>query len=475
MTVTAKQPTAADMDAPSHAQGLGDKSSIWFKLSPLLKGGLDNPLHILMQMAERYGPVIPINLANQRIILLSEPEHFKHVLVTKADAYIKYFDGLKPIFGKSMITNDGVLWQKIRMPQQPAFHPDMFAEYIPYFLDAIRTKMGIWSEVAKSGETIEMVEQTWTLAADMICKALFDRDMPFNPHFVFKCVKTYTDVMNHKEIRLKRQAGEIFEITEEDAAKAMETWASVPPAVFAADPREERERTLLKMIEAAVADPTMPEFDQQQAIDELKQYLWAGTETTALTLAWALYETARNPEAAERIRKEGEQVYGDREPTAADYSALAYTRAVIQETMRIYPPIWGLIRVANEHDEIGGKQITSRRPRGAVRLWRASQSALLGSAGGVPSRALDGRCRQEAGEVFLPAVRRRQALVHRRRHEPGREHARPVAAAAPLPARVRRHRSGRHQRHRDADAQGRPQVQDPRAELAGSKPARRLG
>ena len=307
MTVTAKQPTAAESHAPSHAQGLGDKSSIWFKLTPLLKGGLDNPLHIIMQMAERYGPVIPINLANQRIILLSEPEHFKHVLVTKADAYIKYFDGLKPIFGKSMITNDGVLWQKIRMPQQPAFHPDMFAEYIPYFLAAIRTKMDIWSDVAKSGETIEMVEQTWTLAADMICKALFDRDMPFNPHFVFKCVKTYTDVMNHKEIRLKRQAGEIFEITDEDAAKAMEVWASVPPAVFGADPREERERTLLKMIEAAVADPSMPEFDQQQAIDELKQYLWAGTETTALTLAWALYETARHPEAAERIRKEGER------------------------------------------------------------------------------------------------------------------------------------------------------------------------
>ena len=57
-----------------------------------------------------------------------------------------------------------------------------------------------------------MVEQTWTLAADMICKALFDREMPFNPHFVFKCVKTYTNVMNHKAIRLKKVAGEEFEI-----------------------------------------------------------------------------------------------------------------------------------------------------------------------------------------------------------------------------------------------------------------------
>jgi cytochrome P450 len=302
--------------------------------------------------------VITVNLQSQRIVLLTEPEHFKHVLVTKADDYIKYFDGLKPIFGKSMITNDGALWQKIRMPQQPAFHPDMFAEYIPYFLAAIRTKMDLWAGLAKTGETFEMVEQTWTLAADMICKALFDRDMPFNPHVVFKCVKTYTDVMNHKSIRLKKVAGEAFEITEEDAAKAMEVWAGVPPIVIAADPREERERTLLTMIEAAVADPSVPEFDQQQAVDELKQYLWAGTETTALTLAWALYLTSKHPEAAERIRREGETTYGDREPTAADYSSLAFTRAVIQETMRLYPPIWGLIRVASKADSIGGKAVS---------------------------------------------------------------------------------------------------------------------
>ncbi|MEQ1719075.1 MAG: cytochrome P450, partial [Hyphomicrobium sp.] len=284
-------------------------------------------------------------------------EYFKHVLVTKADNYIKYFDGLKPIFGKSMITNDGALWQKIRMPQQPAFHPDMFAEYIPYFLKAIQAKMDIWAKLAKTGETFEMVEQTWTLAADMICKALFDRDMPFNPHVVFKCVKTYTDVMNHRDIRLRMQAGEIFELTEEDASKAIEAWIDVPPAVMSANPREDREHTLLKMIEAATADPHIPEFDTQQALDELKQYLWAGTETTALTLAWALYEVSRKPEMAERIRAESVAVFGDREPTAADYSALAYTRAVIQETMRIYPPIWGLIRVAVADDVIGGKEI----------------------------------------------------------------------------------------------------------------------
>jgi len=342
--------------ATSHVHQLGEESSVWFALTPLLKGP-DNPMTVIMQMAERYGGVIPIRLQSQRVVLLSDPEHFKRVLVTKADDYIKYFDGLKPIFGKSMITNDGALWQKIRMPQQPAFHPDMFAEYIPYFLQAIRTKMDNWANLARTGETVEMVEQTWTLAADMICKALFDRDMPFNPHVVFKCVKTYTDVMNHKSIRLKKVAGEEFEITEESAAKAVELWGGVPDLVMATNPREFRERTLFKLIQDAVDDPSVPEFDRQQAVDEMKQYLWAGTETTALTLAWALYLTSKYPEAADRIRREGEQVYGDREPTAADYSALAYTRAVVQETMRIYPPIWGLIRTAAKHDEIDGKEI----------------------------------------------------------------------------------------------------------------------
>ena len=343
----------------AHTQGLGEQESIWFKLAALHKGENPNPMRVLQQLTERHGGVIVVNMGSERVVFLSEPEHFKRVLVTKVDDYIKYFDGLKPIFGKSMITQDGALWQKIRMPQQPAFHPDMFAEYVPYFLTAIRSKMETWADLARSGETVEMVEQTWTLAADMICKALFDREMPFNPHVVFKYVKTYTDVTNHKSVRLKKVSGEEFEITEEATAKAMEVWASVPPEVIAAHPREARERTLLRMIEAAVADPTIPEFDQQQAVDELKQYLWAGTETTALTLAWALYETSRRPDIAERIRREGDEVYGaaGREPTAGDYSALAYTRAVIQETMRMYPPIWGLIRIAAKDDVIGDKQI----------------------------------------------------------------------------------------------------------------------
>ena len=292
----------ADMNvAYSPEHGLGEEQSIWFKLTPLL--AQENPMQVLMALSEKYGGVIPINLKNQRVILLSEPAHAERMLVSNADNYTKYFEGLRPIFGKSMITIDGALWQKIRSPQQAAFHPNMFEVYFPYLMAAINSKMARWKKFAETGETIEMVEETWTLAADMVCKALFDREMPFNPHFVFGQVKTYTDVMNHKSIRLKKVSGDLVEITQEDAAKAMQVWGSIPDTVVGANILEHREKTLLRMIEAAEADPSFPEFDHQQVIDEMKQYLWAGTETTALTLAWSLYllsQTSRGARAHSR-------------------------------------------------------------------------------------------------------------------------------------------------------------------------------
>jgi cytochrome P450 len=346
----------ADMTvAYSASHGLGEEQSIWYKLTPLLNQ--ENPMQVLMALSDKYNGVVPINLKNHRIVLLSEPAYAERVLVSNADNYTKYFDGLRPVFGRSMITIDGALWQKIRAPQQPAFHPTMFEVYFPYLMSAIDSKMARWAKFASTGQTIEMVEETWTLAAEMVCKALFDREMPFNPHFVFGQVKTYTDVMNHKSIRLKNVRGQIEEITTEDAAKAMEVWGSIPDTVIGANVLEHREKTLLKMLQEAEADPSFPEFDRQQVIDEMKQYLWAGTETTALTLAWSLYLLSMHPEALERIRAEARAVCGERDPEWNEVQHLTYTRMVIQETMRLFPPIWALIRIAAGDDEIGGHHI----------------------------------------------------------------------------------------------------------------------
>ena len=69
--------------AYSHAHGLGEEQSIWFKLTPLMNA--ENPMQLLQRLSDKYGGVIPINLKDQRIVLLSDVEHFKRVLVENAD------------------------------------------------------------------------------------------------------------------------------------------------------------------------------------------------------------------------------------------------------------------------------------------------------------------------------------------------------------------------------------------------------
>ncbi len=345
-----------DADVHSKVQVLGEQESIWFKLSMLTRA--DDPIETLKRFSEKLGGCIPVNLKDERIFFLSEVEHFKHVLVNKADNYGKYFDGLTPIFGKAMITMDGRLWQKIRMPQQAAFQPKMYGEYLPYLLSSVQDKARDFDRYAETGETINLLEETWGLAASMVCKALFDRDVPFNPQAVFRAVKAYTDVGNHRDIRLRKVKGELHEVPLGEAlADVVASWLTIPPAVLGAVPADHREKTLLTLLQEAAADPNRPEFDGQQVLDEMKQYLWAGTETTALTLNWCFYLLHLHPEVAERIRKEGEDAYGDRVPTWDDIHALSYTRAVIQETMRLYPPVWAIIRVANTEDEISGHKI----------------------------------------------------------------------------------------------------------------------
>lgn len=343
-------------EAHAYAQTLGEEESIWFKISPFV--GAENPMEILMRLSEKRGGCFPITLRSERIFFLSDIEHIRHVLVTHVDNYRKYFEGLKPIFGKAMITVDGALWQKIRKPQQPVFHPSVYEDYLPYLKTSVRGKMAEWSGFAASGETVELLEQTWGLAADMACRALFDREMPFNPHIVFGAVKAYTDVMNHKDIRARKVSGQVTEVGDDEAAaQAIAGWLSLPEAVIGAAPWKDREQTLLKLLQEAEADPSVPEFDHQQVLDELKQYLWAGTETTALTLGWIFYLLWQHPEAAERIRQEGRDVYGDGEPGWEDVQNLTYTRAVMLETLRLYPPAWALMRTAADQDEIAGHKI----------------------------------------------------------------------------------------------------------------------
>ena len=175
---------------------------------------------------------------------------------------------------------------------------------------------------------------------------------------MFGAVKAYTDTTSHRSVRFKKMSDSPPEAAEETSlGQAIGAWLTLPEAIISANPWQAREKTLLNMMQEAEQDPTMPAWDRQQVMDEIKQYLWAGTETTALTFGWMLYLLSQHKDVAEKVREEGERICGDRDPTIADLDEMTYTRSVMLETLRLYPPAWALIRTALAEDEVAGHTI----------------------------------------------------------------------------------------------------------------------
>ena len=98
-------------------------------------------------------------------------------------------------------------------------------------------------------------------------------------------------------------------------------------------------------------------MSDEQLRDEVITLLLAGHETNALALSWAWYLLSRHPEVEARLLEELREVLGDRAPTVDDVPRLRYAGMVIRESMRLYPPAWGLSREAIEECEIGGYRV----------------------------------------------------------------------------------------------------------------------
>jgi cytochrome P450 len=117
---------------------------------------------------------------------------------------------------------------------------------------------------------------------------------------------------------------------------------------------------LLSMLLKA-QDEDGSQLSDRQLRDEVMTIFLAGHETTALTLSWAWYLLAQNPETEKKFHAELDAVLGGRLPTMDDLARLQYTEMIAKESMRLYPPAYALGREAVEECEIGGFRV----PRGA--------------------------------------------------------------------------------------------------------------
>lgn len=325
-----------------------------------------------------------------KFMLVRNPEYARHILVTNQDNYIKgvEYDLLAVGFGRGLVTNlDEGSWRKHRGLMQPVFakrHVDGFAGQMT---DAVAAAGDRWEREYDDGRPLDVAGEMKALTLDIIGRTMFGADF----------TGRLADEVQDAFARLLRIFGRglISGSGHPSRMIAHLLWRFGPNRLAAQDPRlviqvlrwflrwtepttfrglvgleqlvdrliadyhttpvaARTDANLLSLLLQAEDPETGERFTDAEVRDELMTFLGAGHETTASGLAWTWMLLSQHPAARERLQAEVDEVLGGRVPTAADLPQLPWTNAVVQESMRLYPPVMGLTRVAVRDDVIGG-------------------------------------------------------------------------------------------------------------------------
>jgi cytochrome P450 len=314
-----------------------------------------------IERAKNYGDVVRMRFLYLTVHFLYDPNHIEYVLSTNARNFIKSRSLRSPFFkrlvGKGLLTSEGEVWKRQRRLAQPAFHRQRISAYGDVMVEYTQRMLSTW----KPGEVRDIHRDMMRLALEIVVKTLFNADVSNDADKVgdvlSRLVKPFASQATLKWIADNRLPTPTHRSFNHDAN---EIDAIVYRIIEERRTSGVDQGDLLSMLLAA-HDEDGSQMTDRQLRDEVMTLFLAGHETTALTLSWAWYLIAHNPEVEQKFHQELDQVLGGRAPTAEDLMQLKYTEMIAKESMRLYPPAYGVGREALEDCEIGGFRI----PRGS--------------------------------------------------------------------------------------------------------------
>jgi cytochrome P450 len=291
-----------------------------------------------------YGDLVEVSLGVRRLVVVNHPTYIESVLVDQQRAFIKgrSLRLARPVLGDGLLTSEGDVWRRHRRLAQPAFLRARVAAYAPAMLAVTERHLRRWAV----GDRLDLAREMTRLTLAIATETLFGVD-----------IGEAADQVHADLTRLMRGLN-------------AQVQRVVPWPAWWPSPARRAERAALARLDAVIyrimadrrrrgvtGDDLLGRLmaaldDEAEALtptelrDEIMTLLVAGHETTANALAWTFYLLARHPESAERLRAELVTTLGDRPVTPADAERLPYTRAVIQEALRLYPPAWIMVREA---------------------------------------------------------------------------------------------------------------------------------
>jgi cytochrome P450 len=314
--------------------------------------------------------------------LVSDPAAIKHVLLDNAGNYQKTEITrriLEPGLGRGLITSEGETWRRHRRTMSPAFDHRSIASYAPIMTGAAQDLLSDWSKLG-AGVTVEVANAMMEVTLNIISRSMFSSDSDHIVAIMERGAGRYQAQMRPNmldflalpawlaglgRIRVAhRTLGEF----DAEIDRLIQRRAGHP---------DDGPKDLLARLIAARDEQTGGGMTAREVRDHVITIFMAGHETTAMAMTWTWYLLSQHPAEEEKLHAELAAVLGGRIPTADDLSRLLYTRMVVEESMRLYPPVHTIAREALADDTLAGRRV----PKGSavliapwvlhrhVRLW----------------------------------------------------------------------------------------------------------
>ena len=319
---------------------------------------LNDPLPLIEKNFVKYGDLVHLRLFGFNVFTVGHPEGIKHVLQDNHRNYRKSADYklLARILGQGLVTSEGDLWLRQRRLMQPMFHRQKIAAFGAMMTDCTLGMLERWRGFAERSEAFDVTAEMMRLTLHIVGRALLTMDLTRQADSISRNMTIANERFGNGDIGML--APWLPTPTNIRFRSAVDTLRQIVLDIIAARRREGRDYgDLLSMLLAVRDEDTGEGMNNEQLRDEVLTLILAGHETTATALSWTWYLLSQHPEVERKLHAELDAVLGGRAPTTGDLANLTYTGMVIDEAMRLYPPVWAIGREAIEADEIMGCRI----------------------------------------------------------------------------------------------------------------------
>lgn len=328
-----------------------------------LRQFLLDPLQFQREAFARFGDVFRFRIGPLLIHFLYHPDHVRRVLFEHPKNYERgwQYRFLRRVLGENLVVAEGSYWLRQRRLLQPAFHRDRLARYAQVMIEAGEQMLERWQQARAADTAIELGSEMSQVALVIAGRTLFGQEMSDE---VAAIGQAFAIAAEYLQYRLNRPFTSLPAwvplARNRGFRRAVRTLNDIVLTLIRRRRLEGRDHgDLLSMMLRARDEETGVVMTDDQLRSEALAFLLAGHETTATALTWTLISLARHRDCAQRIRAEAARVIGDRLPSATALPHLECTRRVIEEAMRLYPPIWAIPRQVVAADMINGYPIAA--------------------------------------------------------------------------------------------------------------------